>query len=231
MPTNPWFTAQITDEEGKPVRDFASPVSKVVCVGRNYVAHAKELNNPVPSQPLLFIKPNTSLVRLQSEIKIPVGGSDCHHELELSILIGDRLKDATPQQCINGIAGVGLALDLTLRELQSQLKKSGKPWEKAKGFDGACPVSGFLPFDQGLDLSSLEFAMKKNGKLVQQGYSNNMIFPVDVLLSDISNHFTLLPGDIVLTGTPEGVGELNAGDELKLSLQRQPWAECRVDAR
>ena len=231
MPTNPWFTAQITDEEGKPVRDFASPVSKVVCVGRNYVAHAKELNNPVPSQPLLFIKPNTSLVRLQGEIKIPVGDSDCHHELELAILIGDRLKGATPQQCINGIAGVGLALDLTLRELQSQLKKSGKPWEKAKGFDGACPVSGFLPFSHQLALNSLQFALNKNGEPVQQGHSKNMIFPIDTLLSDISSHFTLLPGDIVLTGTPEGVGALNPGDELELSLQRKPWAQCQIAAR
>lgn len=224
-----WFKPIITDTDGKFKHHYDFPTSKVVCVGRNYTAHAKELNNPIPKSPLLFIKPNSSLVNLSNQINIPKNLL-CHHELELAILIGKKSTNIEISQSINIIAGVGLALDLTLRDVQSQLKQKGQPWEIAKGFDGACPVSGFMHYSQAsdLDLADLKFSMLKNSHTVQTGNSKDMIFSIPFLITEISKHFTLYPGDIILTGTPAGVGSLSSKDHLQFFLQDKCWAECRV---
>lgn len=212
--------------------------SKVVCVGRNYIDHAKELNNPIPKSPLLFIKPNSSLVDLSPSFSIPqetqksdlqtYHESKVHHELEVAILIGKALVKANPEDSLDAIAGIGLGLDLTLRELQSVLKTKGHPWEKAKAFDGACPMSHFIPYDSSIDLTDLEFSLIKNNKSVQEGHTKDMLFPVSELLSVISYHFSLLPGDIVMTGTPAGVAPLTSGDQLSFYLAKQHWCDSVV---
>lgn len=203
------------------------PVGKVVCIGRNYAEHAKELNNPVPDEPLLFIKPSTAVTPLSQPIALPQGRGGLHYETELAILIGERLTHASEADAVKAIAGVGLALDLTLRDLQSTLKEKGLPWEKAKAFDGSCSLSAFVS-TTGLDLTRLELSLWINGQLRQQGNTAQMLLPVTALLAYISEWFTLLPGDVVLTGTPAGVGELHAGDKLCLQLDQVINAETRV---
>lgn len=205
----------VTDKDDKAL---PWPCSKVVCVGRNYVAHARELNNPIPKAPLLFIKSTNTLVDLEQPIKLPQNSKQCQHELEIAIVVNKQLTNACYDEARAAIYGVGLGLDLTLRDVQSELKDKGQPWEKAKNFDGACPLSGFVDFNDSLSLDNLTFSMKINGKVVQQGNTNNMIFPIVSLLVDISSHFSLFPGDVVLTGTPEGVSALHPGDLLELSL-------------
>jgi len=193
-------------------------VGKVVCVGRNYAAHAKELNNPVPTEPVMFIKPATALVSLEQSVSIPLQFGACHFETEMAVLIGERLTSCNEQQAATAIAGVGVALDLTLRELQSALKEKSLPWEKAKAFDGACPVSAFVSLQTINDLSGQQIQLRQNGELRQDGNSADMLTPVLSLLVYISQFFTLSPGDIVLTGTPAGVGPLAVGDHLEISL-------------
>ena len=194
------------------------PVGKVVCVGRNYAAHAKELNNPVPAEPVLFIKPATALVNLEQPVSIPLQFGACHFETEMAVLIGEGLTNCNEQQAASAIAGVAVALDLTLRELQSALKEKSLPWEKAKAFDGACPISAFVSLHNINDLPSQQIQLRQNGELRQDGNSADMLTPVLPLLVYISQIFTLAPGDIVLTGTPAGVGPLAVGDNLEISL-------------
>ncbi|WP_295874862.1 fumarylacetoacetate hydrolase family protein [uncultured Zhongshania sp.] len=198
--------------------EYSYTPGKVVCVGRNYADHAKELGNAVPSSPLLFIKPATAMVAMTEPVALPEGFGACHHELEMALLIGQPLTKAAPDQCRAAIAGIGLALDLTLRELQDELKKKGHPWERAKAFDGACPLSEFAAFDQNLDFASLTLRLTRNGGVQQQGSCGDMLFSVENLLSEISHSFTLMPGDVVLTGTPAGVGPLSSGDQLVAEL-------------
>ena len=194
------------------------PVGKVVCVGRNYSAHAQELNNPIPANPLLFIKPATSLVALTPGFAIPQHQGSVHHELEVALLIGTQLTHATSAQAIPAIAGISLALDLTLRDLQDKLKANGHPWEQAKAFDGACPIGPFLAPTQWQELHNMPFQLIKNGHITQQGNTRDMLFPIAELLAIMSQSFTLLPGDVVLTGTPAGVGPLHSGDSLHCTL-------------
>ncbi|WP_304639153.1 fumarylacetoacetate hydrolase family protein [Pseudomonas sp.] len=194
------------------------PIGKVVCVGRNYAEHARELNNPVPSEPLLFIKPSTAVVPMAEPVRLPEGRGAVHYETEIALLIGERLGgEVSDAQARTAIAGVGLALDLTLRELQDDLKAKGHPWERAKAFDGACPLSRFVE-PAGLDLDNLPLSLTINGALRQQGSSAQMLTPIIDLLRHIAQTFTLLPGDVVITGTPAGVGVLQGGDVLEVTI-------------
>jgi len=195
------------------------PLGKVVCVGRNYAEHARELNNPVPAEPLLFIKPATAVVALDQPLRLPQGLGAVHYETEIALLIGQTLSgDVSEQQATAAIAGIGLALDLTLRELQDQLKAKGHPWERAKAFDGACPLSAFVEPAQLPDLTAIPLQLRINGELRQQGNSAEMITPIIALLRHIAGVFTLQPGDVVITGTPAGVGVLVSGDQLQLAI-------------
>lgn len=194
------------------------PVGKVVCVGRNYAAHARELGNAVPETPILFLKPSTALVPLLPSFAIPQGRGECHHETEITVLIGKTLKNAGEAECRAAIAGVTLGLDLTLRDVQNVLKKNGHPWEVAKAFDGAAPLAPFMAPAAFGDLVGTTFSLKVNGELRQQGNTADMITPVLALLQYISTIFTLQPGDVVMTGTPEGVAALHSGDVLVLEL-------------
>ena len=193
-------------------------LGKILCVGRNYAAHAKELNNPIPSAPIVFLKPSTSAVPLDQPFSIPNNQGEVHHELELALLIGQPLSNCDEETGRNAVVGIGLALDLTLRDVQNRLKEKGHPWEVAKAFDGACPMTPFKPV-QGLpDHHDLMFTLERNGKVQQHGRTGDMIFNIGQLLSFMSKHFTLNPGDVVLTGTPAGVGPLVSGDQLKVRL-------------
>ena len=195
------------------------PVGKAVCAGLNYALHVKEMNSQAPEEePVLFIKPATAMRSLQQPVVIPGDRGSVHHELEIAVLIGQTLCQADETLAREAISGVGVALDLTLRELQTQLKKAGRPWEKSKAFDGSCPISRFVPVWQCPPLNRLDIQLRVNGQCRQQGNSRDMLFPIPRLLVEISRYFTLQPGDIVLTGTPEGVGPLVSGDALSLSL-------------
>lgn len=226
------FQPKKISRRGEILGHFNLSTSKVICVGRNYVNHAKELNNPVPKEPLLFIKPNSCVVDLQDEIAIPTGFGECHHELEVALLITSPLTKANEKECLKAIGGIGLALDLTLRALQGQLKSRGEPWEKAKSFDGACPVTGFIELDNEVAnyFAEQDFRLTKNGLMAQHGKTNDMIFNSIDLVKDISQYFSLYPGDIVLTGTPEGVAALEPGDELELLLNQHRIACAKVKA-
>jgi 2-keto-4-pentenoate hydratase/2-oxohepta-3-ene-1,7-dioic acid hydratase in catechol pathway len=203
-------------------------VGKVVCVGRNYAAHAKELNNPTPESPLLFIKPATALASLLPGLHLPVGRGPVHHEVELALLIGKTLDRSGEIKPHEAITGVGIALDLTLRDVQEKLKQLGHPWEIAKAFDGACPCSGFIDIGEFSGLQDIGFRLELNGQPRQTGNSQDMLFPVNQLLQAIIGHFTLLAGDIVLTGTPAGVGPLLPGDRLLLQIDDRLQIETQV---
>lgn len=205
------------------------PAGKVVCVGRNYAEHAAELDNPVPDQPLLFIKPATALAPLTDPVRLPTGQGDVHYETELAILIGETLTRAGEDEARGAIAGVGLALDLTLRALQSDLKARGHPWERAKAFDGACPLSAFVPLRDTDDPARLSFTLTIDGDTRQRGDTRDMVTAVLPLIAHISRTFTLQPGDVVLTGTPAGVGTLHSGQQLTLELDGRLQVQTSVE--
>ena len=205
------------------------PLGKVVCVGRNYAEHAKELNNPVPSEPLLFIKPASAAVDLAGGFALPEGRGPVHYEAEIAVLIGKPLSTRPgDEEILDAISGFGVGLDLTLRELQARLKKHGHPWETAKAFDGACPLSPFVPGDAVEDLADIGVRLTLNGELRQDGNSRDMLTPILALIRYISGHFSLQPGDVVLTGTPAGVGSLASGDQLVIELPELRRFETRV---
>ncbi len=201
--------------EKKPI---ALPIGKVVCVGRNYLDHIRELKNENSENPLIFIKPSTSLCALTDPIVIPNYSNDCQHEIELAVLILSRISKTSIEHITNCIWGYGIALDLTLRDIQSQSKQKGLPWEMAKAFDKACPISEFIPASHIVDPQNLELSLSVNGQIRQQGNTQQMIHKINELIAYISNYFTLLPGDVVLTGTPAGVGPLIAGDVVACTL-------------
>lgn len=192
--------------------------SKIVCVGRNYAAHAKELGNEIPEAPVLFIKPPSSLIDLQTGISWNKNLGECHYECELSIQIGKRLTHATIGQAKAAISGLTLGLDLTLRDLQHKLKNKGEPWERAKAFDGACVLADWIAPSEIADLTQVHFELLVNDQIRQTGHTDNMLFDIISLLVEISQSFTLEVGDIVMTGTPAGVAALQAGDQLQLVL-------------
>lgn len=200
------------------------PAGKIVCIGRNYLEHIRELNNAVPETPILFMKPATALAGLDEPIHLPVGRGECHHEVELAVLVGRELRNAGAETARQAVTGYGIALDLTLRDVQNELKKKGHPWETAKAFDGSCPLSPFLKPEALPDPQATDLALRANGELRQQGNTRQMMVGIFELMAHISTHFTLQPGDVVLTGTPAGVGPLRSGDELILILAGHEFA-------
>lgn len=215
------------DVNGKPI---ALPVGKVVCIGQNYQDHIAEMQSKTAPEALFFIKPATALCAIAPDFSIPQQRGAVHNETELAILIAKPLKNADYTAVQEAIWGYSLALDLTLRDVQAGLKQLGRPWEIAKGFDGACPVAGFIEKSLVQHPQQLELRLLVNGQLRQQGNTANMIRGVTQLISEMSQHFTLLPGDIVLTGTPAGVGPLQPGDELELQLADLLHITTRVSA-
>ena len=189
-------------------------VGKVVCLARNYVDHIKELGNAVPDAPVLFIKPATSIIGPGGTVVIPPYGQDCHHEVELAVLIGRTVKDLPPEQAMGCIAGYGVGIDLTLRDVQGVLKAKGLPWEAAKGFDTACPLSDFVPADQVADPHALPIRFSIDGVVKQDATTALMMRRLPEIISFASSRFTLEEGDVILTGTPAGVGPVRSGERL-----------------
>lgn len=194
--------------------------NKVVCVGRNFAGHVRELGNELPESPLLFMKPRSALCDLNQAIAIPEGLGAVHYETELAVLLQAPLKNASEEQVAQAIWGYGIALDLTLRDLQTELKSKGQPWERAKAFDGACPVSGFIEQEK-LSLESLSIDSFLNATLVQHLDPKHMLWKPHALIAYMSQCFSLEAGDIILTGTPEGVGALQAGDVFDFQLKNE----------
>ena len=205
------------------------PVGKIVCVARNYAEHARELGNPVPDRAVLFIKPASSILADGGTIAIPAYSRDCHHEIELAVLIGRTGREIPADQALAFVAGYGVALDLTLRDVQAELKAKGLPWEIAKAFDTACPLSAFVPASEVADPQQLRLRLTVNGGMRQDGTSADMLRPVAHLISEASAYFTLEAGDILLTGTPAGVGPIRSGDRLEAVIEGV--GTLRVDVR
>ena len=198
---------------------MTQPSSKIVCVGRSYAAHAQELGNAVPEQPVLFVKPPSSLVALADGIDWNKALGSCHYECELSLRIDQPLSKVTDSaQALNAIGAVTLGLDLTLRDLQDQLKAKGHPWERAKAFDGACMLADWIDVSEIGAWDQVQYSLEINGQLRQHGDTSLLIFSIAELLKDISQVFSLQPGDVVMTGTPAGVAALQSNDQLKMTL-------------
>ena len=189
-------------------------VGKILCIARNYVEHARELGNEVPSAPVIFMKPATALLADGGVFTIPAYSNNCHHEGELAVLIGTGGRNIPVTKALEHVAGYGVGIDFTLRDVQDELKKKGHPWEIAKAFDGSCPLSAFAPASAVGDPGSLEVMLEVNGEVRQQGSTCLMIHSVAAIISHMSGIFTLEPGDVILTGTPAGVGPVKAGDRV-----------------
>ena len=188
---------------------------KIICIGRNYANHAKELNNPLPSEPMFFLKPDSAVLPVRNPLYIPEWTSDLHYEVELVFKINRLGKYIQEKFAHTYYSEVGLGIDFTARDLQKELKDKGHPWEKAKGFDGSAVLSkSFFPLSD-FDLEKgIEFTLEKNGEVVQKGNSKDMIFSMDQVLENVSQYMTLKIGDLFFTGTPEGVGKVEIGDQL-----------------
>ncbi len=196
--------------------------SKIICVGRSYAEHAKELGNAIPDRPVLFIKPPSSLIGLEQGIAWNPAWGNCHHECELSLRIDQRLTGETdPEQALQAVGAVTLGLDLTLRDLQDQLKAKGQPWERAKAFDGACVLADWVDVSEVKAWDQVTFNLQVNDEVRQQGDTGLLIFNIGYLLAEISQVFTLEVGDVVMTGTPAGVAALTQGDQLTMTLNGQ----------
>lgn len=195
--------------------------SKIVCVGRSYADHAKELGNAIPDRPVLFIKPPSALGDLDAGIEWNRNLGSCHYECELSLRIDRTLKNETdPAKALEAVGAVTLGLDLTLRDLQDDLKKKGQPWERAKAYDGACLLSDWVSVEDVVnDWKDVHYTLHVNDALRQKGDTALLIFDVGILLADISQVFTLEEGDVVMTGTPAGVAALHSGEQLKMTLK------------
>lgn len=201
---------------------------KILAIGRNYVNHAKELNNPVPAEPVVFSMPDSALLKNNNDFYYPDFSKDIHHELELVIKISRVGKNIPVEFAHRYYEEVALGIDFTARDIQAECKKKGLPWEKAKAFDGAAPISKFVSKNKFKSVGNLNFNLDINGERVQTGNSSNMIFSVDYLIAYLSQFFTLKIGDMIYTGTPEGVGPVKIGDHLQAELEGEKLMDFYV---
>ena len=200
---------------------------KIFCIGRNYSEHAKELGNAVPENPVVFSKPDTALLKNGEAFYLPEFSQDVHHEIELVIKINKVGKNIQEKFAQNYFNEISLGVDFTARDLQTQLKSKGLPWELAKGFDGSAPIGDFISIE-GMDLSQINFGLKNNDHWVQRGNSKDMIFTFAKIISFISSYFTLKVGDLIYTGTPSGVGPVKIGDKLEGYIEDKKMLEFEV---
>lgn len=201
---------------------------KIFCIGRNYVEHAKELNNAVPTQPMVFMKPATALVKDDRDVYYPEFTQDLHYELEVVLRICKNGKHVAPKFAHKYWDQLSLGIDFTARDVQQKCKDKGHPWEVAKAFDHSAPIGTFVAKEEVADLSNIEFSLLKNGNRVQHGFTRDLIFDFDTLISYISKYFSLQTGDLIYTGTPAGVGPVQVGDVLEGYLGERKLLHCAV---
>ena len=201
---------------------------KIICVGRNYSAHIEELENQQPKDPVLFIKPATSILQKKQPFYLPHFSREIHHEVELMVKIDRIGKHIAPNFAPKYYSQIGLGIDFTARELQSELKSKGLPWEKAKAFDGSALVGEWFPKTDFLDLNALSFRLDKNGATVQRGNTAQMLWKIDELIAFCSQYFTLKIGDLIFTGTPAGVGPVTEGDHLVGYLENREAFSLKI---
>lgn len=200
---------------------------KILCVGRNYSEHAKELGNAVPENPVIFSKPDTALLKNGEDFYLPSFSSDVHYEVELVIKINKVGKKIQEKFARNYFSEIGLGIDFTARDVQSELKAKGLPWELAKAFDGSAPIGNFINIEN-MDLKNIDFSLQKNGQVVQKGNTTQMIFSFEQIVSFVSQYFTLKVGDLIYTGTPAGVSQVNIGDKLEGFIGNDLMLTCDV---
>lgn len=194
---------------------------KIIAVGRNYVDHILELQNEKPSEPVIFTKPETAILRNNEPFYLPDFSSDIHHEVEVIVRISKIGKNIDPAFAHKYYDEIGVGIDFTARDIQSNLKAKGLPWELAKAFDGSAPISSFIPKSMFASMQDISFDLHVNGELKQAGNTSLMLYSIDFLIAHVSKYFTLKVGDIIFTGTPKGVGPVKIGDELVARLGDQ----------
>lgn len=187
---------------------------KIIAIGRNYAEHAKELNNPVPSVPVIFMKPDTAILKDNKPFYHPEFSSDIHHEIELVLKISKEGKHIAEKFAGNYFEEIGLGIDFTARDIQQRHKEKGLPWELAKAFDNSAPISKFIPKSNFKDLNSLNIRLDLNGQTVQSGNTKDLLFSYEYIIAFVSKYITLKKGDLIFTGTPQGVGKVTIGDHL-----------------
>lgn len=192
---------------------------KIIAIGRNYAAHANELNNPLPENPVIFLKPDTAVLKDNKPFYIPDFSSDIHYELEVVLKICKEGKHISEKFASRYYEEIGLGIDFTARDIQTKHKEKGLPWELAKAFDNSAAISNFIPKTEIADLHNLQFELKINGESRQNGNTKNMLFSFDFIISFVSRYITLKKGDLIFTGTPEGVGKVLQGDKLEASME------------
>jgi len=188
--------------------------TKIVCLGRNYAKHAEEMRSEVPREPIIFLKPPSSLIGPEEKIILPEKSKNVHHEVELAVVIGKRAKNVGVEDAMDYVLGYTILLDITARDLQDEAKRKGLPWSLAKGFDTFAPIGPRVAAVGEIEPHNLEIGLKINGKVRQRGNTSDMIFKIPEIISYISSIMTLEPGDIIATGTPEGVGKIEHGDVI-----------------
>ncbi len=201
---------------------------KILCIGRNYAAHIAELSNEKPDEPVIFTKPDTAILKNNAPFYHPAYTNDIHHEVEVILRIGKEGKHIQPKFAESYIDGIGLGIDFTARDLQTKAKNKGLPWALAKGFDGSAPISEFLPVEQFPDFANITFSLSVNGVEKQRGNTGLMLFPFAEIISYLSTFITLKKGDIIFTGTPEGVSKIAVGDRLVGHLEGQEMFDFEV---
>jgi len=192
---------------------------KIIAIGRNYAEHAKELNNPVPTTPVIFLKPDTAVLKDNKPFYLPDFSDDVHYELEVVLKICKEGKHIAEKFAANYYDEVGLGIDFTARDIQTKHKEKGLPWELAKAFDNSAPISLFTPKSDFEDLYNLNFELKINGESRQVGHTKDLLFSFEKIISFVSQYITLKKGDLIFTGTPQGVGKINKGDKLEAWLE------------
>ena len=201
---------------------------KLICIGRNYTEHIKELKNEKPTDPVVFLKPDTAILLKKQPFFIPDFSDDVHYEVEVLVKI-NRVGKYIDRKFANKYYNeIGLGIDFTARDLQSQLKAKGLPWEKAKSFDGAAVIGDWMPKKEIKDVDNIQFSLKKNDEIVQNGNSSHMLWKIDELIEYVSKYFTLKIGDIIFTGTPAGVGKVIANDKLKGFIEEKEMFSITV---
>ncbi|RZK87758.1 MAG: FAA hydrolase family protein [Pedobacter sp.] len=192
---------------------------KIIAIGRNYAAHAAELNNAIPTKPIIFLKPDTAVLKDNKPFYIPDFSNDIHYELEVVLKICKEGKHIAEKFASNYYEEIGLGVDFTARDIQAEHKEKGLPWELAKAFDNSAVISNFLPKSDYEDMYDLKFELKKNGESKQNGHTANLLFSFEKIISFVSQYITLKKGDLIFTGTPKGVGRVNTGDRLEAWLE------------